>query len=410
MNQHSARRATIILGAIMIVAMGASAILPLFTRNLNQASTPEPTVAPTATLPPVVTDFSTIKFDQDYLHPSGLFSVAQPTGWTIGQQTTNADSADVSMNNSELLSVVQTSVQINPTPIQNLDELDAIYTKSVLDSSWSNYRNPRETARVRGDNTLTLDFELKNARQQTFLARQVSWWDTDWIYSVRVVVPENQIDLLKYLVDEEVKTFKPNRIFAGQSADWTAYFDQVNRFVIRFPSTWTLTDSAPGRPASISGPNGSLRIDTLPVSAALDEAAARKWVESTVSGAQITAVQPTTRGDTTGFNVSYTYKDSDGNDNSGLALLLNGANNTLYATNLKLFEANIDLNNDAAQVSHDEVMRILGSFNLLANVNVPLPTATPTPTLVPSATPTATLTPEATAEATTEATPEATPG
>ncbi len=397
MNQQSARRATVILGAIMIVAMGASAILPLFSNNLNQVPTPEPTVAPTLTLPPQLLDFSGITFGQDYLHPSGLFSIAQPTGWTIGQQTTEANNADVSMNNADLLSVIQSSVQINPTPIQSLDQLDAIYTKSLLDASWSNYRNPRETARVRGENQLTLDFELQNARQQTFLARQVSWWDTDWIYSVRVVVPENQIDLLKYMIDELVKTFKPNRIFAGQAADWTAYFDQTNRYVIRFPSTWTLSDSAPGRPASLSGPNGSLRIDTQSVSAALDETTAAKWVEGTVQGAQITSTLPVTRGDTPGFSVSYTYKDTDGNDNSGLALLLNGANNTLYATNLRLFEAGVDLNNDVAQVSHDEIMRILGSFNLLSNVNVPLPTATPT----------SEATAEATAEATTEATPEA---
>jgi hypothetical protein len=405
MNQQSARRATIILGAVMIVAMGASAILPLFTRNTSDIPTPEPTAAPTLTLPAQVTDFSAITFDQDYLHPSGLFSIAQPTGWTIGQQNTNANSVDVSMNNADLLSVVQTSLQINSSPIQSLDELDAVFTQSALNASWSNYRNPRETARVRGENQLTLDFELQNARQQTFLARQVSWWDTDWIYSVRVVVPVNQIDLLKYMIDELVKTFKPNRLFAGQAADWTAYFDQINHFVVRFPSTWTLTDSAPGRPASFSGPNASLRIDTQAISSALDEAAARKWVEGAVQGAQIATAQPVRRGEAAGFTVSYTYQDNDGNDNSGLAVLLNGANNTLYAANLRLFESGVDLNDDAAQVSHDELMRMLGSFNLLSDINVPLPTATPTPTLEPSATPTAAPTTEATPQSEASATP-----
>ena len=87
------------------------------------------------------------------------------------------------------------------------------------------------------------------------MARQVAWWDTDWVYSVRVVTPDNQINLLKYLMDNLVKSFKPNRIFAGMPTDWGAYFDPSNNLIIRYPVGWTISDSAAGRPTTIDGSN-----------------------------------------------------------------------------------------------------------------------------------------------------------
>lgn len=126
MDNSAARRASMILGGIMIVAIALSAILPIFTNNATTAQqTAVVTNAPTVTPPPVVTDFSGIKFDTDYLHPSGLFSVAEPTGSIPGQQTTTSNSVEITMNNGELLSVVQTSVQIEAAPVPDLDTIDS---------------------------------------------------------------------------------------------------------------------------------------------------------------------------------------------------------------------------------------------------------------------------------------------
>ncbi len=405
MDNSAARRASMILGGIMIIAIALSAILPIFTNNATAAQqTAQATDAPTVTSPPVVTDFSGIKFDTDYLHPSGLFSVAEPTGWIPGQQTTKPDGAEITMNNGQLLSVVQSSVQIAQAPIPNLDAIDSLYTSAALNSSWSNYArysdtglNYREQSRTREDNKVVIDFELKNNRGQVFVARQVAWADTDWVYSIRVVTPDNQISLLKFLMDNLVKSFKPNRIFAGTPADWGAYFDPSNNLIIRFPSTWKVTDSAPGRPTSIDGSTGSLRVQSQSVSALLDEAAVRNWVAANVPAATVTSVKETKRGELSGFMAAYTYADADGNQNSGLALLLNGANNTLYSANLRIFEANVDLNVDSAQVAHSDLMKILNSFQLLTGIKVPLPTATATFTLPPpSATSEFTATPAAT--------------
>jgi hypothetical protein len=266
-----------------------------------------------------------------------------------------------------------------------------------------------------------MDFELQNQRQQIFVARQVAWYDTDWVYSVRVVTPDNQIDLLRYLVDNLVQRYRPNRLFAGTPVEWRAYFDATNNFVLRYPSTWTLTDSAPGRPASIDGGDVSLRVETQQISAPLDEAAARRYVESSRPNVTVVSVQPATRGTLSGFSVAYSYADADGNPNSGLGLLLNGGDNRLYVANLRLAKAGVDLNTDTTQVEYSDAARTLQTFQVLEGINVPLPTPTatiaPLPTSEATAEATAETTVEAPAEATVEATaeaaeatPEATPG
>lgn len=420
MDNKSAKRATIILGVVMIIAIGSSAVLPLFTRNI-QDPVAQPTEVPIPTFAPPITDFSAITFDQDYLHPSGLFSVAQPTGWTKGQETSNPDGAEITFNNTSILSVLQISLQVAAAPLQSMDELEAIYNSAALNQSWSNYRripetglNYRETGRRREGNRLIMDFELQNQRRQIFVARQVAWYDSDWVYSVRVVTPDNQINLLRYLIDNLVPTYRPNRLFAGTPADWRAYFDAANNFVLRYPSAWTLTDSAPGRPASIAGGDVSLRVETQQVSAPLDEAGARRYVESSRPNVTLVSAQPVTRGTLSGFSVAYSFADADGNPNSGLALLLNGSDNRLYVANLRLAKAGVDLNSDTAQTEYSDAARVLQTFQVLEGVNVPLPTPTatvaPPPTAAPAVEAPAEATSEATVGAPAEATPEATPG
>ena len=257
MSNDGSKRALTIISILMVIAIAGSAILPLFT-NQSQVQTAEPpTEQPRPTFPPPLTDFSSVKFDQDYLHPSGLFSIAEPTGWTTASPVSNPTGAEITMNNPTLLSVIQVSLQITTEPIDTLDKLDALYTTAALNESWSNYRrdaqtnlNYRETGRKRDNNQLTLDFELNNNRDQTFLARQVSWADGTWVYSVRVVMPEDAIDALKFMVDNLLPSLKSYKTaFEGTPADWTAYFDSTTNFVIRYPSTWRLEDGGPGRPA-----------------------------------------------------------------------------------------------------------------------------------------------------------------
>lgn len=423
MNQSGAKRATAILGIVMIIAIGGSAILPLFTNNnIVQTSVP-PTAVPTATFPAPIADLTTLSFGQSFLHPTGLFSVAQPNGWTPNTPVTNVDGAEVSMNNPEQLSVIQVSLRDSAEPIASLDALDAQYTAASLNESWSNYRrdattglNYRETKRERQDDRLIIDFELENQRNQIFLARQVSWFEGDWVYSLRVVTPENAIEELLYIMDQMLPTFKANTQFRGTPVDWQAYFDPDTGFIIRYPSIWNLEDSAPGRPASIIGDGVALRVEFQPGVSVADEAAAGEWVTNARPGATIVSTAPATRGDVSGFSVAYSFTDADGAPNSGLALLLNGANG-LHVANLRFARPNVDLNAEEAAATNGDLLQVLQTFSPLTGISLFVATPTPSPTPLATATPEATVevteaateeaTEAATAEATSESTPEA---
>lgn len=364
-----ARRNLIIIGVVMLVAMGASTLLPLLRQSVRtQANQPEvrPTEAPLPTFPAPIANLESITFDQTYFHPSGLFSVAQPGGWIPNQEVSDPDSAEVSMNNSETLSVIQVAVLVPAEPVANLDQLEAIYTTRYLNESWRNYRNPNETGRRREGDKLLIDFELMNFQRQTLVARQVAWTDGDWIYQVRVVTPENATEMLVYLLNRIVPTLQPNKQFIGTPPDWNAYHDTTTEAFIRYPADWTLEDSAAGRLASISGSAGEvLRVETQPDTSVTDDASAREWVEANQDGAEVLSVEPVTRGESEGFSVAYRYTDIDGEGHSGLAVLLNGPDNALRVANLRFPEMDVDLNSGGAQESFGNLVTVMDTFMLL---------------------------------------------
>jgi hypothetical protein len=365
--QARARRNLIIIGVVMLVAMGASTILPLLTQNMRAANQPQtqPTDVPIPTFPPPIDNLQGVSFDQTYFHPSGLFSVGQPSGWDSTQPLTNTDTARVTMTNNAALSVVEVSVVQPETPVTTLDELDARYTTEYLNQSWSRYQSEHETARRREDDKIVIDFEMALNRQN-YVARQMSWTDGDWIYEVRVVTPENATDTLVYVLDNIVPTLRPNKQFAGTPTDWNAYHDQTSEAFIRYPADWTLEDSAEGRLTSIAGSTGEvLRVEHQPDASVTDDDAARAWVEANIDGAEILSVQPVTRGENTGFAVAYNYNDLDGEANSGLAVLLNGEDNALRIANLRFPEAGVDLNSEGAREGYDNLVTMMDTFMLL---------------------------------------------
>ncbi len=423
----STKRATITLGVLMIVAILASTFVPLFTNNLNNPQAVTPTAFPTATVPAPVADLTAIRFDQTYLHPTGLFTVAQPTGWNPTQPSSSPDNAEITFNNPNQLSVIQVAVSQPSVPITTLDELDALYNRDTLDSTWTNYRrNPdfqlqsadprvgqyyRETARERLDDRLQIDFEVQDNARRTYVARQVSWFDANYTYSVRVVALNNDIPTLRYMVENLTPTLRVNPEFIGAPLDWQAYFDPITRYVIRYPAGWTQTDGSAGRPNSFSGPaNGIpavLRVETQAGVSVADEAEARAFVNSLRPDLMIQSVQPITRGTLTGFNVAYQQPTVDGADESGLVTLLNGPAGALAIANFRVSTPGIDLNSAEAATAYSDIVNSAASFQYLTDINIPTPTPAPTNTpLPPSATPVASNTPEPTATFTATNTPE----
>ncbi len=431
MNNNT-RRISLILGVFMAVVLIAGTILPIFQNNaLQPIDQPDPTAVPSATFPPPITDFGGIALDQLYLHPTGLYTIAQPTGWTITGPTTQPGIAQVGMNNSANLAVIDAYIQQPITPVASIDDVSAQLTQEVLGQTWARFNQWSEATReIQGDR-LIIDFNV-DFRRQEYVARQVTWFDSQYIYSVRVVAPNNAIDLVRWLTENLPATLTLNPALAFAPFEWQAKYDPFANTILRYPQTWTVQDNAPGITSSIAGSSGeTLRIDTIARDAALDEAAAREFVTQQQSNATILSVTPVTRDAAEGFAVSYAYRTADGEPFSGQALVL-GGEGSVNVANLRFPGTDIDLSalpeaaapSDAtpaadatpAPVTLDpaaayrDYATILETFRLttpipLNPLNLP-PTNTPLPTLAATSTPTAsptstaTNTPEPTATAT----------
>ena len=452
---NSAKRASIYLGVFLAIVMLASVFAPLINQRAGTTTTdttlPTETIVPTFPAPP--TNLDTITFDKVYLHPSGIFSIGQPDGWNASQPNKGATIAQINMINNDMLAVVDSYVDATPL---TADKLSGYFSESVINASWSNFSQWSETNRVMQDDRLVIDFNV-TLSGRTYVARQVVWTDNTWIYVVRVLVPENATDLLRYMLDNFVKTLQPQTEFRDTPFDWDAYYDPDNSHIIRYPSDWTVTDTAKGRPTSISSSSGSisLRVEARDNTSVADEAAARAFVEKERAGISVVSAVPVTRGLGQGFSVAYSYTTVDGSKESGLSVLLNGPEGKLHIANLLFPTGGIDLNAvvlnaPAAEATAeatsavtpeltDEIIatatavanvqsfiplaEVMNTFNIIAPLNLStqsLPT-TPTPTpealaTLPSLTgdnldfgavtsePTAEMTEAATAEATAEAT------
>lgn len=421
MQASNARRASIILGIFMAVVLIGGTILQLFAPNIpiTQETIP-PTDAPIPTFPPPVTNLQSLSFDKVYLHPSGMYAIAQPDGWTADQPNTARALAQVNMVNNSTLSVIDAYVEDAGGPV-TVEDLSPRFTQQVLAQSWSRFSRWTETNRRLEGETLLIDFQV-TLQRQTYIARQKVWTDGEWIYVVRVLTPENARDYLLYILDNVSSRITPFKEFAGTPFEWLAYYDVPTRHIIRYPAAWTVTDSAPGRTASIAGANGeALRVEARPGVNIADEGAARAWLENERPGATILSVRPVTRGELSGFSVAYSFVTPDGDPQSGLALLLNG-DDRLHIANLRFPAENVDLNAvtpaaapetagaettpeaEAQNAYYGELALVMSTFRLMPALDLSedsLPPATPVPTPLPPTT-------EATEEATAEAEPEAT--
>ncbi len=362
------KRMTYIIGFGLVAILGLSTILPLLSTNVTtpiQQAPVEPTALPTFPPPP---DPSTITFDETYLHPSGLFTVAEPNGWSPSQPLTTQEQVRAVFSNTQQQGVIQVDVDRPASAGEaalTLDDVDARFNDSWLSASWREYTSWEESSREREDDRLVIDFAL-GLRGQTYVARQTAWTDGDWIYSVRVVMPENATNSLLYILDNVANSLKPNKAFAGTPFNWNAYFDPQATHVIRYPAEWDLADSAPGRPASIQG-NGSavLRVEAQSDTQISSEEEARTWAEQLRSNVSVLSVEPVSRDDSEGYSVAYSYRTVDGDAQSGLALLLNGPEDQLHVANLRFTGNEVDLNAAEVDEQYSNLLDVLDTFTIM---------------------------------------------
>lgn len=364
------KRFTVVIGVIMTVAMVGSLILPLLSGQVAQSDfgveTPQPTRLPEPTFPPPP-DISSIDFEATYLHPSGLFTVAAPTGWRSASNSNTADELRASLSNVDAQSIVEARIIKNNGGISEPDELSAYFDRTWLANSWREYWGWDETARKITDaGHVVIDFNL--TRSRTYLiARQESWLQDGDIYIVRVVTAENAPRELKYLLDGVAKELRRIDAFADAPFEWNAYFDNLDKHMVRFPAGWQLTDAAQGLPATIVGDSVTLVVETHDVALASD-ADAIDWIEKWRDELAALTVEEIDVGDASGYRVSYQIQTLDGATDSGLSIMLNGFDNRLHVANARLSDTDLDL----LQVNAAEypLIAVLDSFRLLPELEI----------------------------------------
>jgi hypothetical protein len=360
---------TYVIGIFLTLAMVASTVLPLLTSNVGHNAAPEavePTAIPEPTLP-APPDTAQINFDDVYLHPSGLFTVGVPTGWNPTLEDSSEGEVRVSLGNSDALSVIETRIITTEEEIADGSALSAYFSDSWLGSTWRDYQNWEETNRsVTEDGHVVIDFNLTRTRAN-YIARQEAWVQDGEIYSVRVVTAENAPEELKFVLDGVKSNVNRVEVYAESPFDWSGYFDNSDKHMIRYPDAWDVTDAADGLPATIAGDDTTLLVETVDV--ALDsEEAAIDWIEGWRSGVDALTVESIEVDGVAGYEVSYKLITLDGAPESGLAVLLNGSDNRLHVANGRISNVDVDLQTDES--GEYPLGSILETFRLFPDLNV----------------------------------------
>ncbi len=379
MQNRTTQRLTYIFGISMAVLMAVTLFLPALVPDTTMQQLPVPTATPipVATFPPPLNDFSSIVFNEDYLHPSGLFAVGVPTGWSPNAPVNNPNQAQITFGNPDTVSLIETYLIDPPEPIESLEAVSARFDEANLRASWNQYSTSNELSRRidTENNRVLIDFELSRSQQQ-FLARHAAWTDGDWIYVARVVVPQNARDLMFFLLDEVVDNFQPLTQFQGTVLGWPAYYDVEATHILRHPTTWQQTGGG-GAVATFVDEDGTLIQITTQPDLIEDETAAAAWVEGIRSSIEVQNVKTTTRTGGEGFVISYTFTDPDGESLSGQAVLLNGEDDQLHTITALLPYGGVDLNDENDPASFNPTTTALSTFSLLSGLRLPQPETLP---------------------------------
>ncbi len=360
---------TYIIGIIMSVAMVGSLILPMLSSQVGLGESAEaavPTPLPTPTLPPPP-DISALNFDTRHLHRSGLFTFAAPAGWTHASDSSSADELRAGLSNGDLLSVIEVRITRNPGNITDADALSNYMNRAWLGQTWSGYTSWDETGRsITDDDKLRLDFNLRRGRSH-LIARQESWLEAGDIYSARVITAENAPQELKYILAGVSETISRLPVYADARFDWDVYFDRLDKHSLRFPADWTVVDAADGLPATVAG-DGITLVIAAADGALTDEDEAMRWVERWRSGVAAISAEAAELAGVGGYKVSYRLQTVDGATDSGIALLLNGADERLHVANLRYSDIDVDLLR--ADQETFPMLAVVDTFRLLPELDL----------------------------------------
>lgn len=375
MDNTRRQRRYAIVAISLVVVMVFTAVAQSFIPATSQTVT-QPTAAAAPTFPPPPANLDAIVFDQAYLHPSGLYVAYHPSDWSPTRPSNNGTQVQVNFENSTQQSVIEVYIDVPNPPINNAVELSNRFDSNALRASWSRYSSWKETGREvdAATNTVVIDFELE-LRNQTFIARHVAELREDgWIYVTRVVTPANASQLLFHLLNLARSSIVPVEIYRDSPVIWNAFYSEADNLIIRHPNFWTVRDGGAGQPTTIEGTGqGTLFIDSVMGQTVADEDAAREFVLGRRPNAEILSVEAVERNGGAGFAVAFKFRTSEGDVQSGLAVLLNDGENLRTAT-VRVFNVEVDLNDADASASAvvRDAVQIASTFNLTTGLGLPV--------------------------------------
>ena len=365
------KRFTVIVGIVMTFAMVGSLLIPLFSGQVgyteNLAETPGPTPLPEPTFPPPP-DISAIDFDSLYLHQSGLFTMAVPTGWEAGSDSNTPDELRASLSNSDAQSVVEARIIKNYNGISDAGELDAFFGRDWLNQSWREYWDWEETSRkITDDGHVVIDFNLRRSRNLLYSTARILASERRNLQCACSHCGKRPSRRSNFLLSGVVNSLQRLEVYLEAPFGWSGYFDNLDKHMIRYPSGWLITDAADGLPATFVGEDVTLALETLDV-ALSSETDAIDWIEKWRGGVEAVAVEPAEVGEAKGYRISYRLTTLDGDIESGLAIVLHGADNRLHVANARIGGVDVDL----LKVNGEEfgLRAVLDSFRLLPWLDV----------------------------------------
>jgi len=357
----------IVFISIFVIGLVATPSTPTPTiSELQSTSTPAQQTNPVV-IPTPEGEITLVANQQPSTQINGLFQASPPVGWIT--QFNDYDPTilrgRMAFSNPDRLSVIEYLLQfgVNYPALQNL--ADEFFTDSYFVDAWAEYSAFSETNRAVTETNVTIDFILVS-QEIGYLGRQVAWLDGDWLNMVRLIVPDNNPQLLQALTDTAVPTLIAFKDQAGIDPSMASYADFEQGFLFRHPN-WRQISGSLGTPAVFGSFDDKNRLTARTIAETPIESldAAEAYVRQLHPSAQIIAGQVTTRQFADGYLISYQDRDPDGDPTAGLIALLNDTQGRLLIADITSTIITADLLSTSDDPSVDRLREISDSFMAL---------------------------------------------
>lgn len=329
---------------------------------------PTPTSLVAPTLEPGIPQITIL---DPYIHGTGLFQFFQPgDDWYLERDDYNPDyqRASTIYISPSRLSVIHAFVEIDVTYDSLQEVSDLLFTDLYFDVEWGQFKSWRFTNRQVTDDLITIEFALEDGRNELlkYISRQISWLEGDWLYTIRIVVPDNNQILLDQLFELASPTMIGyQNIGSLPLRGWRQFSDQSHRMMIKLPDDSRRISGSSGQPmtyvTSAIG-DGRITIQRIANQPIISLDAAQTFLDTLYDHVTIIESQLTEQAFATGYQVIYVYKTISGDLMKVLAVLLNDTEDNLYFAELNIPEE------DSKSLSEQAIIgrQIIQSFTVLA--------------------------------------------